>query len=104
MGVPVSRPSIRIFVSYSHKDRKLLAELRELFKPAADAREIPFWSDRDWTAGYHREPGICDTLEAAEIYLFLVSRHFLASDYSTGRYHGLHPQVIRPCKTEPSKK
>lgn len=40
--MPVSPPSIRIFVSYS--------------------------------------------LETAEVYLFLGSRHFRASDYSTGRY------------------
>jgi internalin A len=72
---------VRVFVSYSHKDDELRAELDTHLKIFERTKLIENWHDRripigtDWQGEIERE------LEAADLILFLVSADFLASDY-----------------------
>jgi internalin A len=72
---------VRVFVSYSHKDDELRAELDTHLKIFERTKLIESWHDRrippgaDWKGEIDRE------LESADLILFLVSSDFLASDY-----------------------
>lgn len=73
--------AVRIFVSYSHKDERLLNELRTHLSPLRRLGLIETWDDREIEAGEDWREKINDNLERADLIILLVSATFIASDY-----------------------
>jgi internalin A len=71
----------RIFVSYSHKDERLLNELKTHLSPLRRLNLIETWDDRSIEAGEDWREEIDANLERADIILLLVSADFINSDY-----------------------
>jgi internalin A len=71
----------RIFVSYSHKDERLLNELKTHLSPLRRLNLIETWDDRSIEAGEDWREEISANLERADIILLLVSADFINSDY-----------------------
>ena len=74
----------RIFISYSHKDDALRAELDKHLALLRREGAIELWSDHRILPGSEFDKEISQALEAAEIILLLISADFLASDYCFG--------------------
>jgi len=72
---------LQVFVSYSHKDETLRAELEAHLKLLHRQRVISVWTDREIVAGNEWKGEIDESLESATIILLLVSSDFIASDY-----------------------
>ena len=73
--------SVRVFISYSHKDENLRNELQTHLKLLQRQGIIDAWDDRQIEAGDEWKRKINDNLERAAIILLLVSADFIASDY-----------------------
>lgn len=74
-------PPLKVFVSYSHVDRKMCERfLVHLSQLKRDGLIAP-WSDRLITAGADWAGAIDENLNSANIIVLLVSPDFLASDY-----------------------
>ena len=96
---------LRGFVSYSHKDNALCAELVSHLSAFQKEGRAEFWSDHAIDAGDQWHPEIMDALEQAEIALLLLSPDFYASEFIhktelpalKGRHEGgaLHVLPIR---------
>jgi len=76
-----SKPAVRLFYSYSHKDEDLRNELETHLKLLQRQRAIDTWHDREIKAGDGWKDKIDENLERADIILLLVSSDFIASDY-----------------------
>lgn len=74
----------RLFISYSHKDDALRAELDKHLALLRREGAIELWSDHRILPGSEFDQEISQALETAEIILLLVSADFLASDYCFG--------------------
>jgi hypothetical protein len=72
-----------IFVSYSHKDRKLFGEFKTMLAPATQGNFLEMWDDQKLQPGERWEEKIQGALSAADIAVLLVSQHFLASHFIT---------------------
>jgi hypothetical protein len=73
--------SIKIFVSYSRKD-KLLREKLQIYLEGLERQGcFKLWHDRDINAGTIWEQEIHHHLDSAHIILLLISQHFMNSDY-----------------------
>ena len=73
---------IKVFVSYSHKDEELRAELDTHLKLLQRTGLIQIWHDRRIPPGNAWSQEIDRELQAADLIIFLISADFLASDYS----------------------
>ena len=69
------------FVSYSHKDETLRAELETHLKLLSRQGALDLWTDRRIAAGDEWKGEIDENLERADLVLLLVSPDFVASDY-----------------------
>lgn len=76
-----ARAASSAFVSYSHKDEALRAELETHLKLLKRQGLLDVWSDRCITAGSEWETQIDENLERADLILLLVSADFIASGY-----------------------
>jgi hypothetical protein len=76
----VTRPG-KVFVSYSHKDRKYLDELQEQLHPLIRKGVVSLWDDTKLGAGERWNEIIQDTIATIEVAILLVSPSFQASDY-----------------------
>ncbi|HEX8459521.1 MAG TPA: toll/interleukin-1 receptor domain-containing protein [Pyrinomonadaceae bacterium] len=74
-----------IFVSYSHRDERLLSELKTHLSPLRRLHLIETWDDREISPGEDIGEKINENLERADIIILLVSSDFIASDYCYGR-------------------
>ncbi len=74
---------IQIFISYAHADHEWLDLLRQHLGGLRNTGRIEAFDDREIMAGEEWDPEIKRKLEAADIILLIVSRHFLASKYCT---------------------
>ena len=74
-------PPIRIFVSYSHVNKDWFAKLRPLLKFNLPTNVVHMWHDQELKAGDRWEKEIKAELAQMDIFLCLVSYHFLASDF-----------------------
>jgi len=72
---------VNVFISYAHRDERLLDSLRRHLKPLERNGLIGSWHDRKIVAGSEWTQAIDHALESADIILLLVSEYFLASDY-----------------------
>ena len=100
---------MKAFISYSHKDSWALDRLHTHLSMLRRTGGIEEWYDREILAGGELDSEIVVQLEAADIFLLLVSPDFLASDYcyekemtralerhDAGEAHVV-PIIIEPC-------
>ncbi len=71
----------RIFISYSHADRKWLDRLLNNIRPLVREGHIQVFSDRDIAVGADWRKEIQTALDAAGLAILLISVDFLASDF-----------------------
>lgn len=76
---------MRAFISYSHHDKAALDRLHVHLKNLTRAGHIETWYDRDILAGSELDAEIERELEAADLFLLMVSPDFIASDYCVER-------------------
>lgn len=74
--------SIKLFLSYSHKDENYKEALEEHLSPLTRSKLIESWNDRKIIPGTNWKDEIDDNLLSSDIILFLVSSSFINSDYS----------------------
>jgi hypothetical protein len=99
----------RIFLSYSHRDEALRAELDKHFALLKRQGLLDLWTDHRISPGDEINPAVSEALESADIVLLLVSADFIASDYCYGvemqramERHGrsecvVIPVILRAC-------
>jgi len=75
-----TRP-IKVFFSYSHKDRKLLEKLKTHLSLLQREGLIQEWHDGCIQAGQEWESEINQQLEAADLILLLISPEFMKSEF-----------------------
>jgi hypothetical protein len=101
-----------IFISYSHKDRAWLDYVRSFFAPLADYWTLQVWDDEKLRIGDDWRGDIYSAIDASRIFVLLVSRYALASEFirteEVGRILGrpkdevqFCPIVVTPCYTRP---
>ncbi|MCI0662644.1 MAG: TIR domain-containing protein [Acidobacteria bacterium] len=73
--------SVRVFISYSHRDETLREALDKHLSSLRREGVIEAWNDRQIIAGAEWEGEIDRNLESAKVVLLLVSADFIASDY-----------------------
>src|SRR5579862_2960378 len=106
---PKNTPQFIVFLSYSHKDRKIRDKLKEHLSVLQRNRSLQLWDDTEIIPGTEVDQRIKAKLEAADLVLLLVSSSFLASDYcyckemerAMERHEGelarVIPIIARPC-------
>lgn len=109
--LPPAEP-LKVFISYSKKDKEYADRLLDWLKPLERRGEIATWHDRDLKAGEEWDPMIREHLQTADIILFLVSNDFIKTDYiwdieitSAIEKHNrgeaaVIPIILRPCAWE----
>jgi small GTP-binding protein len=102
--------SLKIFISYSHKDEEFKDELVTMLKGLQRQGIIDAWQDRRIEEGDEWYQAIQDAMNDCELAILLVSQHFIASRFiqddelprllQRRREHGLRvvPIIVRPCK------
>lgn len=70
-----------IFISYSHKDRSWLDYVRSFFEPLAKQWTLLTWDDEKLRIGDDWKGDIYSALDSCRIFVLLVSRYALASDF-----------------------
>jgi len=76
---------IKIFISYCHRDEGLRKDLEAHLSPLQREGVIEHWHDRMIVPGNGWEDAIDERLGSADLYLFLISPDFIASDYCYGK-------------------
>jgi TIR domain len=71
----------KVFVSYSHRDRKWLDRLLVHLKPLERAGYLDVWEDSRIAPGTTWKEEIDNALRASQIAVLLISADFLASDF-----------------------
>ncbi|MDQ1352164.1 MAG: hypothetical protein QG657_2470, partial [Acidobacteriota bacterium] len=73
----------KVFISYSHKDKKWLQKLETILQPLVSKGKITLWDDTKIGPGDQWHEEIIKALETAKIAVLLVSENFIASEYIT---------------------
>jgi MinD-like ATPase involved in chromosome partitioning or flagellar assembly len=72
--------SVKVYISYSHKDIKFKRKLESYLKVPTIERFATFWSDQEVLPGMDVASGIEEYLKNSHIYLLLISSNYLASN------------------------
>ena len=73
--------AIEVFISYSHQDQALRAELEKHLSNLKRHNIITSWYDGNIIPGTELEPEIMQHLKCAQIILLVVSADFISSDF-----------------------
>ncbi len=76
-----SRNRSRVFISYSHQDRRWLEELQVHLKPLQRGQDVDIWDDTRIKAGTKWREEIRLAVQRARAAILLISPHFMASDF-----------------------
>jgi hypothetical protein len=74
-------PAALLFISYSHRDKKWLAELRKFLHDLDKQDLIKIWDDREIMPGDQWHTEIRDALLSAKAAVLLVTQDFLVSPF-----------------------
>jgi hypothetical protein len=100
---------ISAFVSYSHADAKLKAELIKHLAPLERLKLVSHWHDGEIKPGDHWEKVIIDKMAEAKLVLLLISSDFIASEFcyqnelaealkrDKAKTARVLPIILRPC-------
>ena len=80
MSTPTTNPATKAFCSYSHEDDLSRERLLRYLAPLQRDGLLTVWSDKHITAGQHISREIDNNIKTTEIFIFLISSHFLSSD------------------------
>jgi hypothetical protein len=75
---------LKLFVSYCHADERVVDRLKVILKPLIRNGEIELWYDRHLLPGTNLDSEIAEQVKTTDVFAFIVSEDFLASDYCTG--------------------
>jgi hypothetical protein len=70
-----------IFISYSRRDAKSLTDVQTYLRPLRIYSKIEIWDDTRITPGSPWRTEIKDAIERAEVFILLISAHFVASEF-----------------------
>src|SRR3989442_6076025 len=70
-----------IFISYSHRDRAWLDYVRSFLASLAKHGTLTIWDDEKLQIGDDWKGDIFSALDACDVFILLVSRYSLASDF-----------------------
>ncbi len=77
----VTMKTPKIFISYSHKDRKYKEELLTRLKVISRHSAVDEWHDENMLAGDEIDQTILKNLNESNIVCLLISPNFIASEY-----------------------
>lgn len=114
-NVSVKNKKNKVFVSYSHKDKKWLKQLQTHLRPLVRSDEIDLWDDTRIQSGSIWREEIQTAINDAKVAVLLVSAAFLASDFihndelapllKKAKDEGtlILPIIISPCRFNETK-
>ena len=101
---------LKLFLSYAHEDRDIVAELRKHLAPLRYEQIVTDWYDLELMPGHDWDQDIISQLESSDLVLVVISADFVASNYAYGRELNLSldlhdqdrvrllPVIARNCK------
>jgi hypothetical protein len=105
----------RVFYSYSHRDAELRSRLATYLAPLRHQGKIVEWHDRKIEPGTNWNAALAKQLDSADLFILLITEHFLDSDYCFGvemdavlarlksEQAKVAPVLLKPCLWEESR-